>query len=805
METESREDRPEDRPPEHGLPEGVGDQIEEHVRRTRLAGLFLQSPSFMAVTRGEEHVFVNANPAYRGMVGDRELIGRSAGEAFPELERQGFIDLLDRVYETGEPYVGSEEATRLRMPGTEGEDGLRTVWVSYSYHPLRDAEGNVSGILHHGIDVTERVALRKDLKRRVRQEAAVAELGRTILGSERLSEAVGEIVSTATKVLDADAVALYRFRDEDTLAPEGPEALAGTNDPPRPLRVDGDHVPGQAFRRGVPVLRRHPERSSRQPVFLCRDAAVEVAVPVPGGGGRPLGVLWVEARDAGAFGEDDIPALESVARIAGAATRRQEDRRFRETVARNLPGLLYRCRNDRAWTMEFLSEGTERLTGYRPEELTGETGPTFADLIHPGDRDAVWEEVQAAVREEEPFHLQYRIQTKGGQEKWVWEQGRAVEPATGGSSLLEGYIFDVTEKREAEREADWLDSVLQAAFRGTREALFVVQLPERTIVECNPGAEELFGYSREEMLGQSTEILHVDSEHQEEFGRRSEELLRSQGFYHGEFEMRRKDGSVFPTDHSVTFVDGAQDPPGYAVSIIRDISERKERKARLERSRRLLQKYAAHLTEARERERAEIAREVHDELGQALTGLKFQLERLETALGDDPEAREAAARSREILGSVFDRVRDLSESLRPPHLDSLGLRRALAQLVEQWEDSTGLEGTFRFRGPDEGLGGDRDIHVYRVVQEALTNVARHADAARALVEVEARNGAWRVGVRDDGIGLSAGEADPPEGHGVLGMRERARLLEGELRVGEADGGGTEVVLEAPAEPGEHDD
>ncbi|MFB6240967.1 MAG: PAS domain-containing protein, partial [Gemmatimonadota bacterium] len=167
MVSETPEDRPEERTPEHELPEGVGDQIEEHVRRTRLAGLFLQSPSFMAVTRGEEHVFVNANPAYREMVGDRELIGRSVREAFPELEEQGFIDLLDRVYETGEPYVGSEEPARLRRsaPG-EGEERLETVWVSYSYHPLRDLAGDVSGILHHGIDVTERVELRRDLKRR---------------------------------------------------------------------------------------------------------------------------------------------------------------------------------------------------------------------------------------------------------------------------------------------------------------------------------------------------------------------------------------------------------------------------------------------------------------------------------------------------------------------------------------------------------------------------------------------------------------------------------------------------------------
>jgi PAS domain S-box-containing protein len=203
MEAESREHRPEEQPAEHALPEGVGAQIEEHVRRTRLAGLFLQSPSFMAVTRGPEHVFVNANPTYRDLVGGRDLMGRSAREAFPELEEQEFIALLDRVYETGEPYVGSEEPARLRRPADgEGAGRLETVWVSYSYHPLRDRDGNVSGILHHGIDITGRVELRRELKRRVRQEAAVGELGRFALQSERPSDVFRRAVETAREVLD---------------------------------------------------------------------------------------------------------------------------------------------------------------------------------------------------------------------------------------------------------------------------------------------------------------------------------------------------------------------------------------------------------------------------------------------------------------------------------------------------------------------------------------------------------------------------------------------------------------------------
>lgn len=785
-------------PSEPHMPEEFGEQIEGHVRRTRLAGLFLQSPSFMAVTRGPEHVFVNANPTYRELVGERDLIGRAAEEAFSDVAGPGFLELLNQVYETGEPYVGSEEPVRLRR-GEQGE--LETVFVSYSYHPLRDGEGNVSGILHHGIDVTERVELRRHLRRRARQQRAVGELGRSALKARSLSAVLREVVETAREALDGDAAVLYRPAEEGLLARAEttgaePDAFAD-----RALALDGSHLVARVYRRQGSALVRPAAGGGAG----GEDAPLRVAVPVPGGDGRPLGILAVEARDEEAFDEEDVPILQAVAQTAGAAMMRHEQQRFRETVARNLPGLLYRCRNDRDWTMEFLSEGTEELTGYAPEELEGEDGPAYADLIHPEDRGRVWERVQSAVRADRSFHLQYRIETKEGEQRWVWEQGRGVQPTTGESSLLEGYVFDVTEWREAEREAGRLDSVLQAAFRITREALFVVQLPERTIVECNPGAEELFGYGREELLGQSTEILHVDSEHQEEFGRRSEEVLRRDGFYRGEFEMRRKDGTVFPTDHSVTYVEGAADPPGYAVSIIRDIGERKERKARLERSRRLLEKHAAHVTEARERERAEIAREVHDELGQTLTGLKFQLETLSDHAEGDPDAEVAARKSLELLGSVLDRVRELSESLRPAHLDSVGLRRSLAQLVERWEETTGLEAEYRYRGPDEGLGEDRNIHVYRVLQEALTNVARHAEATRVLVEVRGGEERWSLRVRDDGVGFSDARPDGPRGHGILGMRERARLLGGEVRIRGERGEGTEVELVAPTEGTEGDE
>lgn len=786
------------RPPGHDTANRFGDQIERRVRQTRLAALFLQSPSFMAVTEGPEHAFVNANPNFYELVGGRDLIGRTAREAFPELEGEGFFALLDRVYETGEPYVGSEEPVPLR---TSDGGERRTLHVSYSYHPLRDDDGDVAGILVHGIDVTERVEGRQRLRRRVRQQTAIAELGRTVLTQSSLAASLERIAETVVDALGARRGALYRHEsDRGRLVLAARSGRAPDAESPRALPTDGDHVPGRAFTEGRPVLARASGGSGApEPISTGTGGGTHLAVPVPGAESVPLGVLVVHGRDPDAFDEGDVPVLEAAAQLAGGAIGREESRRFSETVALNLPGLLYRCRNDPDWTMQFLSEGTRELTGYTPAELTGEDEPVFADLIHPDDRQRVWRRVQEAVERGTSFNLEYRLRTRDGEEKAVWEHGRGVRPETGAPFVLEGYVFDVTEWREAEQRARQLASVLRAAFRGYDDAVFIVDLPERTVAECNEAAEEMFGYPRDELVGESTLKLHVDREQYERFDEISGNQLRRGGSFRGEFRMRRRDGSTFPTEHSITFVETDSGEPDYSLSIVRDISERKQRQEELERSRKLLRRYARHLTTAQEEERAAVAREIHDELGQSLTALKLQLEELRNGNGDATARREKLEKSLELLRSTIGQVRDLSSSLRPSALDSLGLWESLAQLVRTFREQTGLSAEFDTSGSLGHVDPDRQIHVYRVVQEALTNVARHARAEHVRVDVRRRGEGWVVRVLDDGVGVEADPLEGTAGHGLVGMRERARLLGGDLDVAKRPEGGTEVRLRVDGE------
>ena len=128
----------------------------------------------------------------------------------------------------------------------------------------------------------------------------------------------------------------------------------------------------------------------------------------------------------------------------------RETQRAMETLLSNLPGMAYRCRNDAAWTMEFVSEGCAELTGHPPADLVGNAKLAFSELIHPEDRQTVWDQTQAAVEGRRPFQLLYRIATAAGAEKWVWEQGRGVFGPDGELLALEGFIADISARKRAE-------------------------------------------------------------------------------------------------------------------------------------------------------------------------------------------------------------------------------------------------------------------------------------------------------------------------------------------------------------------
>ena len=260
-----------------------------------------------------------------------------------------------------------------------------------------------------------------------------------------------------------------------------------------------------------------------------------------------------------------------------------------------------------------------------------------------------------------------------------------------------------------------------------------------------------------------------------------------------DFKTRTKDGRVLDTMWArVRLSDGG------SIGFGQDVTDRKHVEELLHANNERLRALSASIQAAREEERTHVARTVHDELGSVLTSLKWDLEGLLENPGD--EASQTAVLQRKISGvkqladRTLETVRRLASELRPSILDDLGLPEAIQWQAKEFETRTGIECRFSDHAGDAVFDAEQSTGLFRILQEALTNVLRHAQATRVEITMERRPFELVMTVRDNGRGIHPIEKS---GLGILGMQERARLLGGTLEIQDSDGAGTLVCIRIP--------
>lgn len=374
-----------------------------------------------------------------------------------------------------------------------------------------------------------------------------------------------------------------------------------------------------------------------------------------------------------------------------------------------------------------------------------------------------------------------------------------------GAQAHAGYsvsVFDLTDSGAARQrhleDSTWLVSIIQSAM----DAIITVDEKQRVVL-FNDAAEKIFGWRADEAVGGPLDRFLPERHraahraHIERFAQTGMTARRMgrQTVLAG----LRADGSEFPIEASISqvIVGGRR----LLTVILRDITERRQAAEQLENSHRQLQRLYAAMHEVREAERTRIARELHDELAQWLSALKMDVSWLAQRLDPGQEPFVAKLQKmKEAVDATVASVRRIAADLRPVMLDDLGLVPALENLVHEFSERTGIIATLKSDAGDMAFGEPLASAVYRMVQEALTNVARHAGAQAVEVGAAAAGGRLVVRVRDNGRGISPADLEARDSYGLLGIRERAQTLGGAARIYAAEGGGTVVDIDIPLAP-----
>jgi PAS domain S-box-containing protein len=467
---------------------------------------------------------------------------------------------------------------------------------------------------------------------------------------------------------------------------------------------------------------------------------------------------------------------------------REREETYRSVIENSLQGIAI----IQDGTIALCNEALCRISGYSMEETLRMTAEEVVAAIHPGDRQRVSAGIQtiADAGETPPMEV-VRLLDKSGRLHWV--------EVLGGRTLYRGRpaiqvsYMDVTSRRSAER-------AYQTLVDNAPDGYAIVQ--REKVVFANAALAGLSGYSTDDLLRMNVEEI-VALVHPDDRSRviRSVEA-RVAGFKPPaiqRFRFRHREGSWRTIEAQSVLVDHEGAP---ALQVLcKDVTEAIAAQEDLNATHKKMRNLAAHLLRAREEERRNVAQEVHDELGQALAALKMDLHWLEQHARQGPAADQKLRDMIELGEHAIGAVQRISSDLRPRMLDDLGLAPALDWLASDFRRRTGMPCEMSISVPPGRIGGNAANSLYRVVQEALSNVVRHSLARRVEVRLALEEEVVLLSVKDDGIGINHAQASAVDSFGLIGARERIEGLGGTLLVVGEPGHGTVLTARIPVPPG----
>jgi len=409
--------------------------------------------------------------------------------------------------------------------------------------------------------------------------------------------------------------------------------------------------------------------------------------------------------------------------------------------------------------------------------------------------------------------LWLNIRRRKAAERALWEQQEHLEElVTSRSVQLEDLNsrlrLDILKREATQKALRESQELLNKTFASLRDCLLIVSAESRIIIDCNPAATKLFGYSRAEIVGQSVRVLHVDDAAFAKFKEMALQALGENGYLRiPAFHMRRQNGEVFATQHMVMPLYGEEGDLVSWVSVIRDITEEKRTEQKLEQYRRKLRKLAAELTVVEARERRQIAAELHENVGQLLATAKMKIAPMRVQVAD-ARLEAGIAEVQSLVEEALHQTRSLTYQLSSPILYQLGLEAALKWLAETMAAQYGYRVAFTRLGESGTLPEESSVFLFSAVRELLVNVAKHAAAADVAVRLRWLDDCVEILVKDNGRGfrrtglsdfsdLKKGIAESADGFGLFNIQERVSDLGGRVWLRTEPQRGTAVKIHLP--------
>ena len=477
--------------------------------------------------------------------------------------------------------------------------------------------------------------------------------------------------------------------------------------------------------------------------------------------------------------------------VQDITARKKAEERYRQVVE-NADEAILVIQDDQ---VKFANPKSEEISGYSIQEQM--TRP-FLSFMHPDDRAMIQNNHLRRLKgQKSPSRYEIRFLHKNGEVRFLRLYLKLITWENRPASLV--FATDITKSKEAQdllRESqDRYRTLIETTDTG-----FVILNEKGQVLDANLQYVRLTGHHRlKEIIGRGVEEWTEENERDKNLAAVRECFRR--GSIRGlEITYRDLRGRRTSVEINATLVKGTQGPRIF--SLVRDITQRMATELALKASRRQLRNLSEHLQTILEKEKKEISRRIHDELGQQLTAMKMDMFWLNQRLSpDQPALSEKIKSITRLIDDTIHTIQKISRDLRPPMLEHLGLTATLEWQLKDFQNRTGLMGSLMISPRQLTLDPEDSTLVFRLIQEMLTNIIRHAEARAVKITLKKMENRITLTVSDNGLGITPDRINDPRSLGLIGLRERVYARGGTIKIRGIPHRGTKIAVELPLDQG----